>query len=93
MICLYKKGNTHIVRGVNCTLERFKPDDLDYALSLGYVVDPTQIGKAPTKEQADTNKSGKLSNKEVREAAKLAGIDNYSKARISNLKKELGYEE
>ena len=46
----------------------------------------------PTAEQADTNGSGKLSNEEVRAAAKKAGIEKWKTARISKLKAELGYE-
>lgn len=88
MISLYKEGNTHIVRGVTCELTRFKPVDVEVALSKGYVLCPNDLYK--TIDSVDTNHSGKLSNKEIREAAKKAGIENYSKARIANLKKELG---
>jgi hypothetical protein len=53
-------------------------------------VDAPEI-KAPTKEEADTNKTGKLSNQEVREAAKKAGIEGWETTRIKNLKRLLGY--
>ena len=46
----------------------------------------------PTKEEADTNKTGKLSNKEVRQAAKLAGIEDWQKIRVGKLKELLGYD-
>lgn len=42
-----------------------------------------------TKEEADTNNSGKLSADEVRAAAKEAGIEGYDKKRIATLEAEL----
>lgn len=38
---------------------------------------------------ADSNETGKLSNEEVREAAKEAGISNWKTAKIDTLKKKL----
>lgn len=46
----------------------------------------------PTFAEADTNNSGKLSPKEIREAAREAGIPDWDKARIKRLKRELGYD-
>ena len=89
MITLYKKGNTHIVRGVVCELKNFDVTELDFALSIGYITDESKLDE----KEADTNQSGKLSVKEVRVAAKKAGISNYSKKKIDDLKKELGYED
>jgi hypothetical protein len=48
--------------------------------------------EAPTREEADTNGTGLLSNKEVRAAAEKAGIDGFDTKRIKALKVELGYE-
>jgi hypothetical protein len=48
---------------------------------------------APTKEEADTNGTGLLSNGEVRAAAEKAGIEGFKTKRIKALKVELGYEE
>lgn len=48
--------------------------------------------KAPSKEEADTNNTGKLSNKEVRQAAKKAGIETWETDRIKTLKGILGYD-
>lgn len=92
-IVLYRKGDSHVVRGVACEASRFEVSSLKNALAAGWVVDPSQIDKAPTKEKADTNNSGKLSVDEVRAAAKEAGIEGYDKKRIKTLKAELGYEE
>jgi hypothetical protein len=47
---------------------------------------------APTKEEADTNGTGLLSNSEVRAAAEKAGIEGFKTKRIKALKVELGYE-
>ena len=60
--------------------------DLQAHLDNGFLLEP----KAPVL-QADTNKSGKLSSSEIREAAKQAGIENYETARINTLKEKLGY--
>jgi hypothetical protein len=91
MISLYKEGNTHIIRDVSCELRQFDVNDLEYALSQGYKTSPHDLYK-PTKEEADTNGTGKLSTPEIRAAAKLAGIKNYSKKKIATLLSELGYE-
>ena len=62
----------------------------DEHLADGWSVDKNPI---PTKVEADTNQSGKLSSNEVRDAAKKAGIEGYSSKRIKSLKVELGYED
>lgn len=42
-----------------------------------------------TKEEADTNDTGKLSTKEIRSAAKEAGIEDHATARIKTLEAAL----
>lgn len=42
-----------------------------------------------TKEEADTNDSGKLSSQEIRAAAQEAGIEGYETKRIKTLEAEL----
>ena len=64
--------------------ELVNPIDVANLLTKGYKSSPEQF--------ADTNKSGKLSAKEVREAAKLACIEDYKTAKIDELKVKLGYE-
>ena len=44
---------------------------------------------SPDLADADANESGKLSNEEVRQAAKEAGIQNWKTAKIDTLKKKL----
>ena len=65
-------------------------------------VDPLQVsslldlGYRSTEEElitGDLNGDGELTNDEVREMAKDAGIDKWETSRISTLKKALGYED
>ena len=55
-------------------------------------VDTNSEPEVPTREEADTNGTGLLSNKEVRDAAENAGITGFDTKRIKALKVELGYE-
>ena len=48
------------------------------------------IPESPTKEEIDTNGSGKLSNKEIRAAAEQMGMEDYATARIATLKERMG---
>ena len=69
---------------------KIPPEQLQEHLTNGWSV--TEF-ETPTKEEADTNGTGKLSNKEVRAAAEKAGIAGFDTKRIKALKVELGYEE
>ena len=63
-------------------------------LGNGYVVDRSELeADKPIFADADTNGSGKLSNAEVRAAAKKAGHHEWDTARIYKLKEWLGYDE
>ena len=64
---------------------QFLAQELEFG---GWSTDP-KCGDKVTKEEADTNESGKLSANEIREAAKAAGIEGYDKKRISTLESEL----
>lgn len=90
-IVLYKCGDETEVRGVKCIAGRFKVSQLHQCLNSGWVTDPSKLYEIPTVEQADTNDTGLLSNKEIRAAAKVTGIVDWETARIGRLKKELGY--
>jgi len=70
------------------------PEQLQEHLTNGWSVteEADTSPEAPTKEEADTNGTGLLSNKEVRAAAEKAGIDGFDTKRIKALKVELGYE-
>lgn len=67
------------------TKERVNPVDVANLLENGYFASPDLA-------KADTNETGKLSNEEIRAAAKEAGIANADKAQIKTLKKKLGHE-
>ena len=74
----------------------FDPKRFRSALASGdWVLDPVELEEeevvAPTQEEADTNGTGKLSNKEVRAAAEKAGIEGFATTRIATLKEQLGY--
>lgn len=66
--------------------ERVNPLDVANLLENGYFASP-ELAKV------DKNESGKLSNDEIREAAKAAGIEDYETARIATLKKKLKNEQ
>ena len=77
---IYKDGEE-----MRCPYQHFEEH-----LANGWSVDKNP---KPTKEEADTNQSGKLSSNEVREAAEKAGIEGFATKRIKSLKVELGYED
>ena len=66
--------------------ERCNPLDVPHLLKNGYSLSP---GKLKKHKEVDTNNTGKLSDKEIKEAAKKAGIKVGRKS-IATLKKELG---
>jgi hypothetical protein len=68
------------------------PEQLQEHLINGWSVTEEAGTEAPTKEEADTNGTGKLSHSEVRAAAEKAGIAGFDTKRIKALKVELGYE-
>ena len=99
---LYRNGDKHVIWGKQCEYEQFADEDVDQALKDGWVMHPSQLAEEKevkqvesalieeaTFEEIDTNKSGKLSSNEVREAAKAAEIEGWENKRISTLKKAL----
>lgn len=86
-VTLYKKGNTHIIRGVECEIQNFPVEELQFAIDSGYVTSPDQLFNPPVDECLS---SGEMSNKDIRAAAKDAGIENYKTKMIATLKRELG---
>ena len=78
---LYKLVNDEVVS------EQVEPLNVAFSLDHGYSTCPKKLF---TKEVIDTNSTGKLSFKEIKEAAKLAGIKVGGKSG-AQLKKELGY--
>ncbi len=93
-VILYRKGTSHTVDGIQCEQGRFEVRRMQHLLSTGWVGDIKELEAgdsitAPTKEEADTNDSGKLSVKEIRAAAEEAGIEDYATARIKTLEAKL----
>ena len=82
---LFKKGNTHKFKGQDCEVVVVSPSQIDQYLGMGWF-------KSIDEAEADKNDSGKLSNEEIRLAAREAGIDNWETGRIKGLKEALGYE-
>ena len=88
-VFVYKNGSELLI----------PPEQLQEHLNNGWKVtdgeeaDSSPAPESPTKEEADTNGTGKLSNKEVRAAAEKAGIEGFDTKRIKALKVELGYED
>jgi hypothetical protein len=82
--------STVLYKLVNGKPERELVDALEVGrlLKAGYSTTPEKLIKV---KEVDTNKSGKLSNSEVKAAAKKAGISTKNRS-ISSLKKELGCE-
>lgn len=74
-------------------VELYKAQAKDVAnlLENGYFDSPEKAAKVPTESEADTNGSGVLSDKEIKEAAKKAGIKIRGR-KIEDIKKDLGYE-
>lgn len=85
MICLYRQGSSHTIRGHKCEAKRFAVGELETKLKAGWFTSPADAYA----DQFDLNQSGKLSNEEIRKAARDAGIEKWKTARISKLKKEL----
>jgi hypothetical protein len=81
-VFVYKDGSKSLI----------PPEQLQEHLINGWSVTEEDDPKGPTKEEADTNGTGKLSNQEVRAAAEKAGIEGFDTKRIKALKVELGYE-
>jgi len=69
--------------------ELLPPEYLDAQLASGWIVNESGIVDTVTKEEADTNDSGKLSIDEVRAAAKEAGLDGWDTKRKATLEAEL----
>lgn len=82
---LFTAGTSKTVRGIDCDIILVSAKQVESHLNTGYF-------KSPEEVYADKNESGKLSNEEIRIAAKEAGLDNWESGRIKTLKKALGYD-
>ena len=78
MIALYRKGNSHNVRGIVCEVGRFHSSKLKQRLLEGWVIDPKLINAIEVKSVS--------ANQKIRLEAKLLGVEAWETARISTLK-------
>lgn len=83
---LFKKGSLHSFRGIPCEIIKVSASQVKEYKDNGWF---SSLDEA----NADTNDSGKLSNDEVRQAAKEAGLENWESGRIKGLKRDLGYDD
>jgi len=90
MIQLYKSGNSHTVRGIECEVKNFDFEEMELMLSQGWVKDPSEIGEsAPTEVIEETPAVSDTNINPIRLAAKEAGIDGWETKRIKTLEAEL----
>ncbi len=82
-VVTYKKIDGEIV------CEHVPAELLEAQLAGGWKLRKSELETPITKEEADTNDSGKLSSQEIRAAAKEAGIEGYETKRIKTLEAEL----
>lgn len=98
-ITVYRKGNTHTVRGVECELMLISPEYFTGEAPKGWflTLDDLDVDKVevvaveePVEDtiQKEINIE-KLTNKETRYYAELNDIENFDDARIKTLKGKL----
>ena len=63
MIALYKKGNTHKIRGVECEMGRFQNRELDARLKEGWKISPEELIQKRGRPKKEMNES-ELNNAE-----------------------------
>lgn len=89
MACvLYREGVGHVEHGIECEMTTCEAEHLEGLLASGWLVNPPgykTASAASTEEPARVE----LTDQEVREAAKEAGIDGWETKRINTLRKAL----
>lgn len=101
-IVLYRKGDTHTVKGIRCELKKIDPEYFSGVPESGWFLSVRDINKAVEPERAETDVQAKektipkdiktidgMDNDEIRIAAKLADMADYKTARIRTLKNRL----
>lgn len=53
-VMLYKKGDSHEIRGVKCEMQKFSVSSLESALASGWVTDPNDIKRPGRKPKVQT---------------------------------------
>jgi len=85
-IQLYRPGNTHIVRGVECELKNFHAHEQTDQINAGWYQSPGEWDIEQTKSDQEEVKYAKSNpNHPTRVAAKEAGIDGWDTKRLSTL--------
>ena len=92
MIMLYREGNALQIRGIACDYIKTKPKELSQRLAEGWRLSVDELYPEPEPEDEDIFEvvDVQLSNKEIREKAEAAGIEDFATARINTLKAQLG---
>ena len=92
MIMLYREGNALKIRGIACDYIKTKPKELSQKLAEGWRLSVDELYPEPELEDEDLFEvvDVQLSNKEIREKAEAAGIEDFATARINTLKAQLG---
>lgn len=95
-IVLYRKGDTHTVRGIACELKIVSHEHFSGVPDAGWflnVQDINKVGKTEEPQEIVVSEETKtidgMDNDEIRVAAKMAGMRDYDTARIRTLKKKL----
>lgn len=55
MIALYKKGDTHKVRGIECTVARFEIIEMEDKLKEGWLKSPEELIKPAKQKKKSAN--------------------------------------
>ncbi len=90
-IQLYKAGDTHTVRGIECEVCNFDLAELDLRLSEGWVKDTSEleVTGASSEGNQDAEAPEEININPVRLKAKEAGIEGWQNKRIKTLEAEL----
>lgn len=85
MIQLYRKGDTHTVRGIKCELCNFSNGELEYQLNEGWLKSPEDIDN--NEEASEEGETQELHP--VRIQARDAEIEGWETKRIKTLQADL----
>ena len=91
-VALYRKGNTHTIRGIECEMQRFDNQHFESYLQEGWVIDPKLLAEPanePANDPVSQFEGGTITPQQVRESAKQAGIEGWDIKRIKTLEAEL----
>jgi len=58
MICIYRKGNTHKIKGVECEMTTISPSNIEHYLDNGWVLNVNKLkrkkkGRPPKNEPTE----------------------------------------